>query len=320
MPEPSAPTLASVRRAAAVLGADVHRTPLLRSRTLDALTGAEVLLKAEHLQVTGSFKARGALTAVRSLPAGTGGVVAYSSGNHAQAVAWASRLAGLPAVIVMPHDAPASKRAATEGHGAEIVGYDRAGGDRANIARRLADERGWGLVPPYDSVDVMSGQGTVGLELAEDAGPLDLVLVCASGGGLSAGIATALAALSPTTRVVAVEPTAGDDIARSLAAGHPVRVPQPVTIADGLATAVPGDLTFPVLARLLAGAVSVTDEEIVAAMRFLLERTKQVVEPSGAAALAALLSGRVGDVRGRRVAVTLSGGNVDAARLVALLG
>ncbi len=320
MPEPSAPTLASVRQAAAVLGADVHRTPLLRSRTLDALTGAEVLLKAEHLQVTGSFKARGALTAVRSLPAGTGGVVAYSSGNHAQAVAWASRLAGLPAVIVMPHDAPASKRAATEGHGAEIVGYDRAGGDRANIARRLADERGWGLVPPYDSVDVMSGQGTVGLELAEDAGPLDLVLVCASGGGLSAGIATALAALSPATRVVAVEPTAGDDIARSLAAGHPVRVPQPVTIADGLATAVPGDLTFPVLARLLAGAVSVTDEEIVAAMRFLLERTKQVVEPSGAAALAALLSGRVGDVRGRRVAVTLSGGNVDAARLVALLG
>lgn len=320
MPEPSAPTLASVRRAAAVLGADVHRTPLLRSRTLDALTGAEVLLKAEHLQVTGSFKARGALTAVRSLPAGTGGVVAYSSGNHAQAVAWASRLAGLPAVIVMPHDAPASKRAATEGHGAEIVGYDRAGGDRATIARRLADERGWGLVPPYDSVDVMSGQGTVGLELAEDAGPLDLVLVCASGGGLSAGIATALAALSPTTRVVAVEPTAGDDIARSLAAGHPVRVPQPVTIADGLATAVPGDLTFPVLAGLLAGAVSVTDEEIVAAMRFLLERTKQVVEPSGAAALAALLSGRVGDVRGRRVAVTLSGGNVDAARLVALLG
>lgn len=314
-------TAGDVRRAAVGLVGVTHRTPVLTSATLDERVGATVLMKAEHLQRTGSFKLRGAWTAVQAAAArGARGVTAYSSGNHAQAVAWAARRSGLPAVIVMPSDAPAGKRAATQAYGAEVVTYDRATGDREAVARAVALERRLALVPPYDSPQVVAGQGTVGLELVEDAGPLDVLVVCCSGGGLTAGCAIAVHEVSPRTCVVAVEPAAGDDTARSLAAGQRVRLPQPVTIADGLAVQTPGALTFPILQAHAVTAVSVTDAEILHAVRFLLERSKQVVEPSGAVGVAALLAGRVPDVADARVGVTLSGGDVDAARLTALLG
>ncbi len=313
--------LADVLVAATRLAGVAHRTPVLTSRTLDAAAGATLLLKAEHLQRTGSFKFRGAWNAVASLPPDerARGVVAYSSGNHAQAVALAARLHGVPSVIVMPADAPPGKLAATRGYGAEVVLYDRRTADREAIARAVALERGSTLVPPYDLAAVMAGQGTVGLELVEDAGPVDVLVVCCSGGGLAAGCGVALQALHPATRLVVVEPAAGDDTARSLAAGHRVRVPQPRTIADGLAVQTSGELTFPLLQALGAEAVSVTEEELATAVLVLFERTKQVVEPSGAAGVAALLAGKVPGVAGRRVGVTLSGGNVGPAAFAALL-
>jgi threonine dehydratase len=247
------------------------------------------------------------------------GVVAFSSGNHAQAVALAARLHGVPAVIVMPADAPPGKLAATRGYGAEVVLYERRTADREAIARAVALERGSTLIPPYDLAAVIAGQGTVGLELVEDAGPVDVLVACCSGGGLAAGCGVALQALHPATRLVVVEPAAGDDTARSLAAGHRVRVPQPRTIADGLAVQTPGELTFPLLQALGAEAVSVTEDELATAVLVLFERTKQVVEPSGAAGVAALLAGKVPGVAGRRVGVTLSGGNVGPAAFAALL-
>lgn len=313
--------LADVLVAATRLAGVAHRTPVLTSRTLDAAAGATLLLKAEHLQRTGSFKFRGAWNAVASLPPDerARGVVAFSSGNHAQAVALAARLHGVPAVIVMPADAPPGKLAATRGYGAEVVLYERRTADREAIARAVALERGSTLIPPYDLAAVIAGQGTVGLELVEDAGPVDVLVACCSGGGLAAGCGVALQALHPATRLVVVEPAAGDDTARSLAAGHRVRVPQPRTIADGLAVQTPGELTFPLLQALGAEAVSVTEEELAAAVLVLFERTKQVVEPSGAAGVAALLAGKVPGVAGRRVGVTLSGGNVGPAAFAALL-
>ncbi len=313
--------LADVLVAATRLAGVAHRTPVLTSRTLDAAAGATLLLKAEHLQRTGSFKFRGAWNAVASLPPDerARGVVAFSSGNHAQAVALAARLHGVPAVVVMPADAPAGKLAATRGYGAEVVLYERRTADREAIARAVALERGSTLIPPYDLAAVIAGQGTVGLELVEDAGPVDVLVVCCSGGGLAAGCGVALQALHPATRLVVVEPAAGDDTARSLAAGRRVRVPQPRTIADGLAVQTPGELTFPLLQALGAEAVSVTEEELAAAVLVLFERTKQVVEPSGAAGVAALLAGKVPGVAGRRVGVTLSGGNVGPAAFAALL-
>lgn len=314
-------TLDTVRRAAELIAGQAHRTPVVTSRTLDERTGASVLLKAENLQRTGSFKFRGALTAVLSLPPErrSRGVVAYSSGNHAQAVALAARLSGVPAVVVMPTDAPPAKRAATLGYGAEVVDYDRRTGDREAVARDLSERRGLTLVPPYDAPDVMAGQGTVALELRNDAGPLDVLVVCCSGGGLAAGCATAVKGLDPRTRVVVVEPATADDTRQSLAAGRRIRLPQPDTISDGLAVQIPGALTFGVLAALVDDAVVVSDAETVAAMRLLFERAKQVVEPSGAVGVAALLAGRLGDVTGQRVGVTLSGGNVAADRFAALL-
>ncbi len=313
--------LADVLVAATRLAGVAHRTPVLTSRTLDAAAGATLLLKAEHLQRTGSFKFRGAWNALASLPPDerARGVVAFSSGNHAQAVALAARLHGVPAVIVMPADAPPGKLAATRGYGAEVVLYERRTADREAIARAVALERGSTLVPPYDLAAVIAGQGTVGLELVEDAGPVDVLVVCCSGGGLAAGCGVALQALHPATRLVVVEPAAGDDTARSLAAGRRVRVPQPRTIADGLAVQTPGELTFPLLQALGAEAVSVTEEELAAAVLVLFERTKQVVEPSGAAGVAALLAGKVPGVAGLRVGVTLSGGNVGPAAFAALL-
>ncbi|HEX2128078.1 MAG TPA: threo-3-hydroxy-L-aspartate ammonia-lyase [Solirubrobacterales bacterium] len=310
-----------VRAAAERLAGHAHRTPVLTSRTLDELVAAQVVLKAENFQRGGAFKFRGAFNAISRLDPEerARGVLSYSSGNHAQAIALGARLHDSHAVIVMPADAPTSKRAATEGYGAEVVTYDRYGEVREEIGERLARERGLTVIPPYDHPHVIAGQGTAALELIEDAGSLDAVVVPVSGGGLAAGTATIAKALAPDIEVHGVEPEAGDDTRRSFEAGQRVTIPVPRTIADGLATASPGELTFPINRTLLTGITTVSDEEIVAAMRFLFERMKIVVEPSGATALAALLSGRL-RLGGARVGVILSGGNVDAARFGELLG
>ena len=315
-------TFRDVEEAAGRLEGVAHRTPALTSRTLDDLTNVRVRLKAENFQRGGAFKFRGAFNKINSLSADerAQGVVAYSSGNHAQAVALAARLHGIPAVIVMPTDAPASKVEATQGYGAEVVTYDRYSEDRVAVGERLASERGGTLVPPYDDPKIIAGQGTVALELIEDAGPLDVLLVPVGGGGLISGSATTAAALAPSTRVVGVEPEAGDDTRRSLDAGHRVGIEVPRTIADGLQGDIPGRLTFPIVQELVERIVTVTDAQIVAAMVFLHDRLKIVVEPSGAAALAALLGGAVMFEPGSRVGVILSGGNVSAKRFAELVG
>jgi threonine dehydratase len=307
--------LDDVRAAAERIAGLAHRTPLLRARTLDALVGAPVALKAENLQRAGAFKFRGACNAVAALR--PDGVCSVSSGNHAQALALAAREHGASATILMPSDAPASKRAATEGYGAEVIEFDRYTDDRDALARALAADRGLTLVHPYDEPLVMAGQGTVGLELATDVEDLDVVLVPCGGGGLLSGIATAIKALRPDARVVGVEPEAGDDTARSLRAGERVRIEVRPTIADGQQVPTPGERTWEVIRALVDDVVTVSDAEIVTAMRLLFERVKVVAEPSGASALAALLAGRV-KPRGGTVGVVISGGNVDAARFAAL--
>ena len=312
--------LDDVRRAAARLEGVAHRTPRITSRTLDRRTGATVGLKPENLQRVGAFKFRGAYNAVSSLPAAERdrGVVAASSGNHAQALALAAALHGAPATILMPQDAPASKVAATEGHGARIERFDRYADDREALMAAWRERDGLTIVHPYDDERVMAGQGTAALELLEDGGPLDLLLVPVGGGGLIAGCATAAAALCPECEVVGVEPEACDDTLRSLAAGERVRVPVGRTIADGQQLDQPGERTFPVIAARVAAVVTVSDAEIVEAMRFAFERLKLVLEPSGASALAAFLSGQVA-AAGRRTGVILSGGNVDVARFSSLV-
>ena len=242
-----------------------------------------------------------------------------SSGNHAQALALAARLHGAPAVILMPDDSPAGKLAATEGHGAEVIRFDRYAEDREQLLAELVAERGLVPIHPYDDERVMAGQGTVALELIEDAGPLDLLLVCVGGGGLISGCAT-VAKTHDEIRVVGVEPEAGDDVKRSLEAGERVKIPVPRTIADGQQLPTPGELTFAVIRERVDDVVLASDAEIVDAMRFLFERLKTVAEPSGACALAALMAGRVPDARGLRIGVTISGGNVTAERFAALLG
>jgi threo-3-hydroxy-L-aspartate ammonia-lyase len=301
-----------VRAAAQVLAGVAHRTPPVTSRTL----GQRVVLKPECLQRAGAFKFRGAYTKIASLPRGTP-VVAYSSGNHAQAVALAARLLGTRATILMPADAPAAKVEATRGYGAEIATYDRYADDREALGSALAVERGLELVRPYDDPLVMAGQGTAALELIEDVGPLDTLVVPVGGGGLISGCATIARDLG-VRRIVGVEPEAGDDWRQSFAAGHPVRIDMPRTIADGLQTSVPGDLTWEVASRLVDEIVTVNDAEIVEAMRFAFERLKLVVEPSGAVGIAALLEGRV--TSSGRVGVIVSGGNVGAERFAELIG
>jgi threo-3-hydroxy-L-aspartate ammonia-lyase len=309
-----------VRAAATRIEGLAHRTPVLTSRTLDEATGARVFLKAENLQRAGAFKFRGACNAVASLrdDERARGVATVSSGNHAQALALAARLHGVKATILMPDDAPAGKLAATRGYGAEVIGFDRYASDREQLLAALVAERGSVPVHPYDDPRVMAGQGTVALELLEETGPLDLLLVCVGGGGLIAGCATVAAALAPDVRVVGVEPEAGDDTRRSLAAGERVRIEVPRTIADGQQLPIPGELTFEVVRRHVADVALASDAEIVAAMRFLFERLKTVAEPSGACAVAALLARRV-EARGLRVGVTISGGNVAADRFAELL-
>ncbi|MET9269553.1 pyridoxal-phosphate dependent enzyme [Kribbella sp. NPDC003557] len=314
-------SLTDVRAAAGRLAGVAHRTPVLTSRTLDERVGAQVFLKAENFQRIGAFKFRGAYNAISKLTPEqlATGVAAYSSGNHAQAVALAARLAGTSAVILMPEDAPPTKLAATRGYGAEVVTYDRYTQDRSALAHELAAERGRPLIPPYDHPDVMAGQGTVALELIEEVGHLGALLVPVGGGGLMAGCATAATLLSPGIRMIGVEPAAGDDHARSLAAGERVEIAVPRTIADGQAISTPGELTFAVNQRLVEAFELVSDEEIVAAMAFAFERLKIVLEPSGASALAALLAGRIHGLP-ERVGVVLSGGNVGLERFHELLG
>ncbi len=293
-----------------------HRTPIVSSRTVDALLGegARVFFKCENLQRGGSFKFRGAYNRLAALTPEERrrGVAAFSSGNHAQGVALAARELAVSATILMPTDAPAAKVAATAGYGAEILRYDRQTQDREVLGRELADARGLTLVPPYDHPLIMAGQGTAGLELVEDAGPLDLLLTPVGGGGLLSGCATAAKGLAPAVQVLGVETETSNDWEQSLAAGERIRIPPPETIADGMRTQQPGALTFPVVRRLVDGVRSVSDAEVIAAMRFLLLRLKLLVEPTGAVPFALLRSGRLGDLSGKRIGVILSGGNVDA--------
>ena len=313
--------LDDVRRAAARLDGIAHHTPLVTSRTLDERTGASVRLKPENLQRIGAFKFRGAYNTVASLtPAERArGVVTASSGNHAQALALSAALHGIPATILMPEDAPASKAAATEGYGARIVRFDRYSADREALIGDWAERDGLAVVHPYDDERIMAGQGTATLELMADGGGLDLLLVPVGGGGLIAGSATAATGVHPDCRVVGVEPESGDDTARSLAAGERIRVPVGRTIADGQQIDIPGERTFAVVRERVTAVVTVSDAEIVDAMRFAFERLKLVLEPSGASALAALLHGKV-ECAGLRTGVILSGGNVDVARFRELTG
>jgi len=303
-------TADDVRKAARVLDGVAHRTPVVRSRTL----GEHVVLKPECLQRAGAFKFRGAYNKIASLPRGAE-IVAYSSGNHAQAVALASRLLGARATILMPEDAPASKLDATRGYGADVVIYDRYTGDREALAADLATERGATVVPPYDDPLIMAGQGTAALELLEDAGPVDTLVVPLGGGGLISGCATIAKAVG-ARRVVGVEPEAGDDWRRSFEAGRIVAIDVPRTIADGLQTHAPGGLTWEVASRLVDEVVTVSDAQMVEAMRFAFERLKLVVEPSGAVGLAAVLEGIVS---APSLGILISGGNISASRFAELL-
>jgi len=305
---------ADVASAHVRISAHAIRTPVLTSSTVDARTGARVFFKCENFQRMGAFKFRGALNAMAQLSAEEArrGVITYSSGNHAQAVALAGRLLGIHATIVMPADAPRVKLEATRAYGAQVVTYDSATASRETIARNLAAERGLTVVPPFDDPRVIAGQGTAAKELFEDAGPLDLLLVPCGGGGLLSGCALAAQALAPHCRVIGVEPDAGDDAVRSFRTGTLQTVRNPDTIADGARTESLGQLTFPLIRALVADMTSVDDDALLDAMFFLWERMKIVVEPTGALGACSLLGGRI-EARDRRVGVLLSGGNVDLA-------
>ncbi len=318
-------TFDDVWQAAQRLQGQAHRTPVLRSRSADERTGASVFFKCENLQRMGAFKFRGAYNALSqfSPQQKRAGAIAFSSGNHAQAVALSARLLGMPSVIVMPQDAPQSKLDATRAYQqgmprSEVVLFDRYTDDREALCRRLADERGMTMIPPYDHPHVMAGQGTAALELIEDAGPLDVLLVCVGGGGLISGCAVAAKHLLPDVAVYGVEPEAGNDTQLSLQRGEIVRIDTPRTIADGAQTQSSGLLTFPVIQALVQGVLTVSDAQLVETMRFFATRMKLVVEPTGCLAAAAVLQGAI-DLRGRRVGVIVSGGNVDLQRFGALL-
>lgn len=315
---PALPTFADVEEAAARIRGVAHRTPVVTSRTVDALTGARVFFKCETLQRVGAFKFRGAYHALSRLTASQQrrGVVAFSSGNHAQAVALAGQLLDIPRVIVMPTDAPEVKRVATEGYGAELVLYAREREDREAIGRRLAEARGLAVIPPYNHPDIVAGTGTVAMELLEDTGPLDLIVVPCGGGGLLSGTALAAGALAPACRVIGVEPAAGDDATRSFRTGTLHTVHNPETVADGARTPSLGSITFPLVLAHVADMQTVDDPTLLRWMFFLWERLKLVVEPTGALAAAALLSGQI-DARGLRVGVVLSGGNVELSEVPA---
>ncbi|AXV79784.1 MULTISPECIES: threo-3-hydroxy-L-aspartate ammonia-lyase [Ralstonia solanacearum species complex] len=313
-------TYDDVVAAHARLQGQAHRTPVLTSSTANALTGAELFFKCENFQRMGAFKFRGAYNALSQFTPEQrkAGVITFSSGNHAQAIALSARLLGMRSVIVMPKDAPAIKVEATRGYGGEVVFYDRYTEDREAIGRNLAEQHGLTLIPPYDHPHVMAGQGTAAKELIEETGPLDLLLVCLGGGGLLSGCATAARALSPACRIIGVEPEAGNDGQQSLRKGEIVHIDTPATIADGAQTQHLGHYTFAVIRALVDDIVTVSDADLVDTMRFFASRMKMVVEPTGCLAAAAALQQRV-DVRGKRVGVIISGGNVDLQRFAQLV-
>ena len=314
------PTFDDVRAAAGRIAGHAHRTPVLTSSTADAEIGASLFFKCENFQRMGAFKFRGAFNALSRFDERQrrAGVVAFSSGNHAQAIALSARLLGMPTVIVMPHDAPAAKVAATKGYGATVVAYDRFTENREAIGRGLADERGMTLIPPYDHPDVIAGQGTAALELIEDVGALDALFVCMGGGGLVSGSALAARALAPSCKVYGVEPEAGNDGQRSFRSGEIVHIETPKTIADGAQTQRLGDYTFAIIRRDVDDVLTASDDELVAAMRFFAERMKMVVEPTGGLGFAAARNMKAA-LAGKRVGVIVSGGNVDLGRYAALL-
>jgi threo-3-hydroxy-L-aspartate ammonia-lyase len=314
------PTYDDVAAAARRLQGQAHRTPVLRSSTADRLLNAQVYFKCENLQRMGAFKFRGAFNALSKFtPAQrAAGVIAFSSGNHAQAIALSARLAGIKATIVMPHDAPAAKVAATRGYGGEVITYDRYTENREEIGRRLAEERGMTLIPPYDHPHVIAGQGTAVKELIDETGPLDMLFVCLGGGGLIGGSALSAAALSPACTVIGVEPEAGNDGQQSLARGEIVHIDAPRTIADGAASTHLGDYTFAIIRKLVARIETVSDAQLIETLRFFAQRMKMVVEPTGCLAAAAVLNGVV-PVKGKRVGVVVSGGNVDLEKLAQFL-
>ena len=322
--DPSAPaalpTFADVREAAERLRGVAHRTPVHTSRTLDERAGATVFLKCENLQRGGAFKFRGAYHAVSRLSDAErrAGVLTFSSGNHAQAVALTGRLLGVRTAVVMPENAPGAKIQATRGYGAEVILYDPARESREEIARRLSGERGMTLIPPYDHPDVVAGQGTAALELLEEVGPLDAIFAPCGGGGLLSGTALAAKGVAPGCRVVGVEPELADDATRSFRTGELHTVSNPPTIADGLRTPALGKVTFPLVRAHVDEMRTVSEGEIVESMRFLWTRMKLVVEPSGAVSSAPLLAG-IEELRGKRVGVIVSGGNVDLAVACSLL-
>ncbi|AOI95172.1 threo-3-hydroxy-L-aspartate ammonia-lyase [Burkholderia sp. LA-2-3-30-S1-D2] len=320
MNTPTLPTYDDVAAAAARLDGHAHRTPVMTSRTIDEALGAQVFFKCENLQRMGAFKFRGAFNALSRFDATQrrNGVVAFSSGNHAQAIALSARILGIPATIVMPQDAPAAKMAATRGYGGNVVTYDRYAEDREQIGRALAEKHGLTLVPPYDHADVIAGQGTAAKELFDEVGPLDAVFTPLGGGGLLSGTALATRALSPHAKLYGVEPEAGNDGQQSFRSGSIVHIDTPRTIADGAQTQHLGNLTFPILRRDVDDILTATDAELVDCMRFFATRMKIVVEPTGCLSLAA--ARRMKDeLKGKRVGIVISGGNVDLENFCALV-
>ncbi|MFM7331621.1 MAG: threo-3-hydroxy-L-aspartate ammonia-lyase [Brachymonas sp.] len=309
-----------IGQAAARIKGVANRTPVMTSRTAHEMAGAELFFKCENFQRMGAFKFRGAYNALAQFTPEQrkAGVCAFSSGNHAQGIALSAKLLGMPAAIVMPLDSPAVKMAATLGYGAQVITYDRYTEDREAIGKKLSQERGMTLIPPYDHAHVMAGQGTAALELLEEVGQLDTLLVCLGGGGLISGCAVAAKHLNPKIRVIGVEPEAGNDAQQSKRSGKIVKIDTPKTIADGAQTQFVGQLTFPVIQALVDDIVTVSDAQLIEAMRFAASRMKMVIEPTGGLAMAAAMQGAV-DVKGQRVGIIISGGNVDIAQFAKYL-
>lgn len=321
MNTPILPAFDDVTAAAARIKGHAHRTPVMTSRTLNEVLGAELFFKCENLQRMGAFKFRGAFNALSKLDDNQrrAGVVTFSSGNHAQAIALSARLLGIPATIVMPHDAPAAKVAATRGYGGNVVIYDRYKEDREQIGRDLAEKHGLTLIPPYDHPDVIAGQGTAALELFEDVGRLDALFAPLGGGGLLSGTALSTRALAPACKLYGVEPEAGNDGQRSFRSGSIVHIDTPTTIADGAQTQHLGGITFPIIRRDVDDILTAADAQLADCMRFFAERMKLIVEPTGCLGLAAVREMKA-ELQGKRVGVVISGGNVDIARFCGLLG
>jgi len=314
-------SFADVEHASQVLKGVAHHTPVMTSRQADQIASASLFFKCENLQRVGAFKFRGAYYAISKLSAEQKkrGVIAFSSGNHAQAVALAGRMLNVETCIVMPHDAPAMKIAATREYGGQVVIYQRGVEDRETVAARIVEQRGLALIPPFDHPDVIAGQGTAAKELIEEVGMLDYLFVCTGGGGLLSGCATAAAHLAPQCKIIGVEPEAGNDVQQSLRSGTRVHIDVPATIADGAQTQQVGKLTFPILQAYVSDIVTVTDQQLCTQMRFFAERMKIVVEPTGCLAAAAVMN-KIVDVSGARVGIIVSGGNVDIDRFGAFIG